>query len=281
MIIEKVDIKSFGRITDLTLNFSDTVNVIEGENEAGKSTIAAFIKYMLYGFAATAEDGEVDERARRLNWDTGICQGTMTVRVGEKRYVISRTTVPTDGSGRASFKEDSAIIDMDTGAPAFGKMAAGEVFFGVDKDLFENTAFVGQIGDSAINEGAVKQSIENILFSGSLSQNNQRAALKVGDKMHALLHENNMGGAIVDLAKRHEQLAEKLKISDEDNKNILKKETELHLIKTRKEKTETTYKKYTDTDECYKNVMLIQTFDKLHDLEEECAAKNEVYKAVL
>ena len=44
MIIEKIVIKSFGLITDLTLEFSDSINVIEGQNESGKSTIAAFIK---------------------------------------------------------------------------------------------------------------------------------------------------------------------------------------------------------------------------------------------
>ena len=278
MIIEKVDIKSFGRITDLTLSFSDRVNVIEGENEAGKSTIAAFIKYMLYGFDTSSPDEEgMSERRRRLNWDTGICQGTMTVRVGEKRYVISRTTVPTENSGRISYKEDSSIIDMDTGAPAFGKMNAGEVFFGVDRDLFENTAFIGQIGDASISEDAVKQSIENILFSGSERINNQRAAQKVSDKMQALLHENGMGGAIVDLAKRHEQLSEKLKVSDEDNKNILKKETELHEIRTRKNDAELTFKKYNDLDECYKNAMLIQTFDRLHELEVEAEERAESY----
>ena len=48
MIIEKIVIKSFGRLTDMTLEFSERVNVIEGENESGKSTVAAFIRYMLY-----------------------------------------------------------------------------------------------------------------------------------------------------------------------------------------------------------------------------------------
>ena len=46
MIIEKIVIKSFGRLNEMTLEFSDRVNVIEGENESGKSTIAAFIRYM-------------------------------------------------------------------------------------------------------------------------------------------------------------------------------------------------------------------------------------------
>ncbi len=44
MIIESINIKSFGMITDMTLNFSEDINVIVGHNEAGKSTIAAFIK---------------------------------------------------------------------------------------------------------------------------------------------------------------------------------------------------------------------------------------------
>ena len=64
MIIEKIVIKSFGRLTDMTLEFSERVNVIEGENEAGKSTIAAFIRYMLYGFTDSNGEG-LDERRKR------------------------------------------------------------------------------------------------------------------------------------------------------------------------------------------------------------------------
>ncbi len=278
MIIEKIDIKSFGRITDLTLTFSDGINVIEGENESGKSTIAAFIKYMFYGFdTSTPTQGETDERGRRLSWSTGMCQGAMTVRVGDKRYIITRSTVPTSDSGRISYREDSSIIDTDTGTPAFGKLAAGEVFFGIDRELFDNTAFVGQVYDSKIDEGSVKQSIENILFSGSEQLNNQRAAARVSEKMHALLHENNVGGAIMDLERRRERLVEQMKQSDADNRQILAKEKELFEIRTRKEAAESTYKKFTDLDERYKNAMLIQTFDSLHDLELEAEQKADAY----
>ena len=148
MIIERIDIKSFGQLTDTSLDFASSVNVIEGQNEVGKSTIAAFIKYMLYGFNAEEGDSELGERAKRLNWDTGIAQGSMNVMVGDKHYLITRSTVPTtDASQRTVYKEESSIIDLETGAPAFGKLPAGEVFFGVDAELFDNTAFIGQIGD--------------------------------------------------------------------------------------------------------------------------------------
>lgn len=276
MIIEKIDIKSFGQITNMTLEFTGSVNVIEGQNEVGKSTIAAFIKYMLYGFDAE-DDSETSERQKRLNWDTGIAEGTMNVSVGDKRYLITRSTVPADSANRRLYKEDSSIIDLETGAPAFGKMPAGEVFFGVDKELFENTAFVGQIGDSSINEGSVKNSIENILFSGSERINNQRAAARISEKMELLHHKNGTGGAIHELTAKREALEAELRRSKENNQQILIKEAELHEIKKKRSEAEGKLAKLHDLDLCYRNVMLIQTFDKLHELEEECEAKTEAY----
>jgi hypothetical protein len=139
----------------------------------------------------------------------------------------------------------------------------------VTRELFENTAFIGQIGDSAIDEGSVKDSIENILFSGSEKINNQRAAARISDKMHALLHEGGNGGAIVDLLSREQELTEKLEKCNEDNRRILAKENELHDIRQRRKEAEERRDNYRDLDSCYSNVVLIQTFDQLHLLEEE------------
>ena len=277
MIIEKITIKSFGLIRDMTLEFSSKVNVIEGQNESGKSTIAAFIRYMLYGFDGVDTDDVVSERKKRISWDSGVAEGSMLVRVKGKRYLITRSTTPSENTGRRTYKEEASILDMETGAPAFGKMAAGDVFFGVDRDLFDNTAFIGQIGDSAINEGSVKESIENILFSGNERINNQRAAARIADKMHALLHETGGGGAIADLMSREEELEEKLASSNEDTRRILDKENELHQIKQRRKEAEDRQISLHDLDSCYSNVMLIQSFDQLHALEEECEEKSEAY----
>lgn len=276
MIIEKIVIKSFGRITDMTLEFSDKVNIIEGENESGKSTIAAFIRYMLYGFE-DEKSGGLGERQKRINWETGRADGSMYVRVGGKRYVISRSTMPTDDSDRTTYREEASIVDVETGAPAFGKLPAGEVFFGVDAELFDNTAFIGRIGDPEIDEDSVKQSIENIIFSGSEKINKARAAARITDKMQALLHEGGMGGAIVDLAHREQDLEERLVSCNSDNRMILDKEAELSRIRARRAEAEEKQTKLYDLDSSYNNAMLIQTFDQLHVLEQECEEKIEFY----
>ena len=50
MKIHTLHLASFGKFKDKTIHFEDGINLIYGENEAGKSTVMAFIKAMLYGF---------------------------------------------------------------------------------------------------------------------------------------------------------------------------------------------------------------------------------------
>ena len=280
MIIEKIVIKSFGAINDMTLEFSPKINVIEGPNEAGKSTIAAFIKYMLYGFDSS-DGGECSERKKRISWTTGMAQGSMYVKVKDKRYLITRSTVASDNSPRPTYKEESSIIDLETGSPAFGKMNAGDVFFKVDSSLFDNTAFIGQIGDSSFSEESVKESIENIIVSGNEKINSQRAVKSISEKMEELIHQSGNGGAIYELMRLEHEIEEKLESCNDDNRRILIKESELHKIRETKALAENKLEKLRELDSCYRNVMLIQTFDELHKLEEDAEAKNEAYNSFI
>ena len=50
-------INNFGKLSDLNINFNDGVNVINQPNGWGKSTLAAFLKAMLYGFDTKKEPG--------------------------------------------------------------------------------------------------------------------------------------------------------------------------------------------------------------------------------
>lgn len=277
MIIKQINIKSFGQLNNMTLDFSSGVNVIEGQNEAGKSTIAGFIKYMLYGFDTKENDGALSERKRRISWKTGVAEGSMNILVKGKEYLITRSTVPTENKDRTSYKEDSSIIDLESGTPAFGKVPAGEIFFGVDRALFETTAFVGQLNETEIDGSTVTESIENILFSASEKINNQRAQNRIAEKMETLLHPGKTGGTIIDLMRKQDELNAELQRNDEANRLILIKEGELHEIRRTKEEAERKRDDLLDLDHCYRNSMIIGTFDKLHELEEEAIAKAELY----
>ena len=45
----KLEIRNFGKMQNRTLEFSDGIQLISGENESGKSTVHTFIRSMLFG----------------------------------------------------------------------------------------------------------------------------------------------------------------------------------------------------------------------------------------
>ncbi|RKD73140.1 uncharacterized protein YhaN [Sinobaca qinghaiensis] len=55
MIIKELHIYGFGKWIDTTISFSDGLVIVQGDNEAGKSTLRAFILSMLFGFPSKVE----------------------------------------------------------------------------------------------------------------------------------------------------------------------------------------------------------------------------------
>ena len=49
MKILSINITEFGGLSDFKLDLRGGLNIIEGGNESGKSTVLLFIMYMLYG----------------------------------------------------------------------------------------------------------------------------------------------------------------------------------------------------------------------------------------
>ena len=49
MVILQLNIAHFGKLQDKTIALRPGMNVITGDNESGKSTIASFVRDMIYG----------------------------------------------------------------------------------------------------------------------------------------------------------------------------------------------------------------------------------------
>ena len=70
--IEKVEINSFGKLKNTVLTPGKGMNVLTAPNESGKSTLAAFLKFVFYGFT----DGRKKELARIIG-GTNITETTL------------------------------------------------------------------------------------------------------------------------------------------------------------------------------------------------------------
>ena len=51
MNIQKLKINAYGKLKDKEIDLADNINIIHGENEAGKSTLLKFIVNTFYGIS--------------------------------------------------------------------------------------------------------------------------------------------------------------------------------------------------------------------------------------
>ncbi len=217
MIIESIYIKNFGKLADMKINLSDGVNILRGENESGKSTLCAFIRFVFYGLSGRAE-----EKLKYISWGASSVSGYIIANEGGKRYRIEREAVCSwDSDGKASVRERSAVIDCDLSQAVFRGQNAGEVFFGVPAEVFESTVYIGQVGDSYVGGRTLAESAENILFSASESTNAKKAIKKLDDARVYLLYKNKRGGKIAELTSEKEELEERLEKAKAESGDII------------------------------------------------------------
>lgn len=267
MIIERIEIREFGRLKNVTYDFDPRVQIIEGENESGKSTLAAFIRFMFYGFPRAS--GEVNERKKRVGWEGGIAGGSMTVRTSDgNRYRIERVLTATTSAGKDAYREAvMQVVDLSTNTPLPRDTVPGEYLLGVPEDIYRATAFVGQLDTASVGGREVCEAIENILFSGDESLNLPRALSKLDAQRRALYHKNGKGGEIYDLEQEEAEYARRLATAKEKNAEILEKETEADKLKKQIDEDETSLTAATIDENNGYNRLLVAAFDHLHEAE--------------
>ena len=140
MKLIKCRIENFGVLSGYERSFTDGLNEIRAENGRGKSTLAAFIRVMLFGFEGERSRGELDnERRRFAPWQGGVYGGRLEFEAGGGRYILNRAF------GRKESEDSFELLDAETLLPSedFGRNA-GEELFGLDAASFRRTVFVSQ-----------------------------------------------------------------------------------------------------------------------------------------
>lgn len=136
-----VHVENFGVLHDFDMTFENGMNVLYEENGFGKSTLAAFIRVMFYGFDGDRKRAGASEREKFLPWQGGTFGGTLSFMADGKSYRIERYF------GRRRADDLLRLYRADTGLECsdFGKNP-GEALFGIDAESFERTAFIAQGG---------------------------------------------------------------------------------------------------------------------------------------
>ncbi len=260
MYIEKIHIDTFGMLNDLDIELDAGMNIIKGNNESGKSTIAAFIKFILYGIPQKERDSVV-------SWQTGGAAGSLTVKTADKTYRVERAIT--------SNREAVQLVDCETNMPvrgAFKSTTPGEFLLSVDADMFEATAFVSQLGSSAPSGAKVSEGIENILFSADEGVNTQRALSKLDSARKAILHKNEKGGRLAEIDTACAALELRLADAVKTHDAILETEAKLEDTKAKLDATKAKAAHIGGKVEQFETKTLLKLFERGRELE-ECVAQ--------
>ncbi len=267
MLIESVSVKHFGLLHHFDLKLGDKLNVIEGSNESGKSTLSAFIRFMLYGFSK--DEAGLDERRRRTSWDSGTAEGEMIVSVKGRRYRIERySAIVRNLAGGEEFRDRTRTIDVAEGS-LVTETDAGEYFLGVPNAVYVSSAFISQLDDTRVGEDKMLDQITSILFSGDERTSAERASEMLRRRRDRLIAAAGEQGDLSRLRARAAELVGEHDRAVEINRLLLAREAELVAGQREKKAVEEELSKLEKLKSSFKTVAVINNFDKLHNLERE------------
>ena len=266
MILEQVTIRSFGLLRNYTMDFSDGLNIVEGANETGKSTLAAFIRFMLYGFDDTP--GVLSEREKRINWQTGTAEGSVTLSTSDGRYRIERRVVRRGSGDRVTYDETCEVTDLVASRPVNFGMTPGEALLGVGPALYESTAFLGQLSDGRTGE-EVRETIENLMFSGDEKVNTGAAITRLTEARDALLSPDGNTGRIKDAQNRALSLGSRFAAAIRGQKELIRLRGELEETVAKKEDAAKQLHKMQELKISYRNHTILSSFEELHTMERQ------------
>ncbi|MBR5314306.1 MAG: AAA family ATPase, partial [Clostridia bacterium] len=224
MYIENIKIGNFGKLSNKEIELSSGVNVIEGNNESGKTTLSEFIKFVFYGLSNKNSDGEMSERKRHISWKTNDVSGSVVINTEKGRFRIERSMVP-HGAG---YKDNITVVDLSNNAVITDIKNPGEHFFGIPEDVFTKTVYVRQAEGAYFNGESIGQAVENIFYSADESVNTEKALKKLDEARVGIKHKKNTGrGLFVQLEQERDSLVLRLSEARIANEQILQTESSL------------------------------------------------------
>lgn len=207
MKIKEINLIEFGGLKDCRIALSDGLNVLEGDNEAGKSTILLFIKFMLYGLGRKNQE----DYERAVSRSGHCARGTMTLTVSGEDYRIERDFA----EGMRSGSERIHVLRLSDGEELSLAGQPGEHFLGVVREVFESSCYVGQMKLTGVSDKKGSDAIRNLLSSADETTDVTRVVDKL-DKIRVTYRKKTgkggrlyeLSGALADQRVRYDRAVE-------------------------------------------------------------------------
>lgn len=171
------------------MNFSSGINVINESNAWGKSTLAAFLKVMFYGFDSKKE-AKAFEKERNLYrpWQGGTFGGQVDFEINGKLYRISRTFGRTEKTDTFHIYDLSTNLEVNTYSSDIGTE-----LFDLDSASFKRSIYIAQNDCSTKTSDAINAKLGNLAENTDDINNFETANKKLKEILNALTPDRVTG----------------------------------------------------------------------------------------
>ena len=198
MRLLRLHIENFGILQNYKLELDEGLNVLYEKNGWGKSTLAVFIKAMLYGLpASTKRSLEENERKKYTPWQGGVFGGSLEFVCEKGRFRVERSFADKESGDRF------ALYDLNTNKPsdAFTEKL-GEELFGIDADGFERSTYLSQRAQYGRSESISIQTKLGDLLDDVNDMGNYDTATEALEKRRKFYRLTGNRGAIAEEEKK-------------------------------------------------------------------------------
>ena len=182
MKINNLKINGFGKIEDKEINLNNRINLIYGENEAGKTTLLKFISGMFYGVSKNKNKKEFSDFEKYKPWQAEEFSGKIEYTLDNNNtYEVYRDF--TKKNPKIYFNSEDIsknfTIDKNRGNQFFYEQT------GIDETSFITTTLIEQksvVLDSS-EQSMLTQKIANILSTGEENISYKKTIEKLNKKI--------------------------------------------------------------------------------------------------
>ncbi len=168
MRILSCKIANFGCYSDKTFDFKEGLNPFCLPNGGGKTTLATFIKAMLYSLEKVSKTSF--ERNRYKPYSGKACGGSLIFSLDDHTYRLERTFGATPSKDTLKiYDERNAELTSFQGKPVSALQGEegknlGELILGIDQEAFKRCNFISREDLDFVSSESIKMKIGNILI---------------------------------------------------------------------------------------------------------------------
>lgn len=220
MRFNKIYIDAFGKLKDFEIDLKDSFNVLYGENEAGKTTLMAFIKMMFYGSPKNSANLLKSPRRRYLPFSDERFGGKIEFENGGVRYRLERKFASSNATDKITLWNLST--GEKEGIPSSGEIGAG--VFGMSAAAFEQSIYLSGFcagpSESAA-AGEIGSKLANLVSSGNEEVSFETVASRLASAKLVYKSKRNHIGISDKLSAKIDSLYEELKNAKESDSDKL------------------------------------------------------------